>query len=134
MRERPWRVMTTRWLRTYVVYDVLLTMNSKSIIIRTLFYFAFNMMNVMDIFIVWLLTIAYVIGTRLLGNVVTHAICYVKCVLPCRSNFNDCASESTRSGSLTCDELKRINIKLRVFDPGCLLVVRMGNLNELTIS
>jgi len=31
-------------------------------------------------------------------------------------------------------ELKRINIKLRVFDPGRLLVVRMRNLNELTLS
>jgi len=30
--------------------------------------------------------------------------------------------------------LKRINIKLRVFDPGRLLVVRVGNLNELTSS
>jgi len=29
---------------------------------------------------------------------------------------------------------KRINIKLRVFDPGRLLMVRMGNLNELTES
>jgi len=29
-------------------------------------------------------------------------------------------------------ELKRINNKLRVFDPGRLLVVRVGNLNELT--
>jgi len=27
-------------------------------------------------------------------------------------------------------ELKRVNIKLRVFDPGRLLVVRVGNLNE----
>jgi len=30
-------------------------------------------------------------------------------------------------------ELKRIN-KLRVFDPSSLLVVRVGNLNELTTS
>jgi len=29
-------------------------------------------------------------------------------------------------------ELKRINMKLKVFDPGRLLVVRVGNLNELT--
>jgi len=38
---------------------------------------------------------------------------------------------------LTCGKggkLKRINIKLRVFDPGRLLVVRVGNLNELTSS
>jgi len=31
-------------------------------------------------------------------------------------------------------ELKGINIKLRVFDLGRLLVVRVGNLNELTLS
>jgi len=70
----------------------MLTMNSKFVIIRILFYFAFNMMNVMDILVVWLLTIAYVIGMRLLGNVVMHSICYVKCVFPCRSNFADCVS------------------------------------------
>jgi len=45
MREMPWRVMTTRWLRTFIVYDVKLTMNSKFVIIRIIFYFAFNMMN-----------------------------------------------------------------------------------------
>jgi len=36
---------------------------------------------------------------------------------------------------LTCGkggELKRINMKLRVFNLGRLLVVRVGNLNELT--
>ena len=46
-------------------------------------------------------------------------------------------NESTRLGLLTrgeVDELKRINIELRVFDPGRLLVVRVGNLNELTLS
>ena len=46
-------------------------------------------------------------------------------------------NESTRLGLLTRgegDELKRINIELRVFDPGRLLVVRVGNLNELTLS
>jgi len=31
-------------------------------------------------------------------------------------------------------ELKRINHELRVFDPSRLLVVRVGNLNELTTS
>jgi len=31
-------------------------------------------------------------------------------------------------------ELKRINHELAVFDPGCLLLVRVGNLNELTTS
>jgi len=38
---------------------------------------------------------------------------------------------------LTCGkggELKRIKHKLRVFDPGRLLVVRVGNLNELSTS
>ena len=38
---------------------------------------------------------------------------------------------------LTCGkggELKRINHDLGVFDPGRLLVVRVGNLNELTTS
>jgi len=40
-----------------------------------------------------------------------------------------------RPRPLTCGkgaEFKRINIKLRVFNPGRLLVVRVGNLNELT--
>jgi len=130
-------VMTTRQIKTYIVYDVLLIMNSKSVIIRTIFYFAFNMMNIMDIFVLWLLKIAYVIGTRLLDNVVMHAICYVKCVFSYRSNFVDCVNESTRPGPLTHDEgdeLKRIHIKLRVFDPGRLLVVRVRNLNQLTLS
>ena len=42
-----------------------------------------------------------------------------------------------RPRPLTCGkggELKRINIKLMVFDPGRLLVVKVGNLNELTTS
>jgi len=80
MRERPWRVMTTRRLRICIFYDFLLTMNPKSIIIRTIFYLAFNVMNIVDIFVVWLLTIVYVIGTHLLDNIVMYAICYVKCV------------------------------------------------------
>jgi len=45
--------------------------------------------------------------------------------------------KSVRPRPLNCGkggELKRINIKLRVFDPGHLLVVRVGNLNELTSS
>ena len=45
MREMPWRVMTAMRLRTFIVYDVKLTMNYKFVIIRTLFYFAFNMIN-----------------------------------------------------------------------------------------
>jgi len=38
------------------------------------------MMHIMDIFVLWLLTIAYVIGMRLLGNIVMYAICYVLCL------------------------------------------------------
>jgi len=34
-------------------------------------------MHIVDILILWLLTITYMIGTRLYGNVVMHAICYV---------------------------------------------------------
>ena len=45
MRKLLWRVMTTRRRRTFIVYDVKLVMNSKFVIIRTLFYLAFNMMN-----------------------------------------------------------------------------------------
>jgi len=45
--------------------------------------------------------------------------------------------KGVRPRPLTCGkggEPKRINIKLRVFDPGRLLVVRVGNLNKLTSS
>ena len=45
--------------------------------------------------------------------------------------------KGVRPRPLTCGkggELKRIKHKLRVFDPGCLLVVRVGNLNELSTS
>jgi len=45
--------------------------------------------------------------------------------------------KGVRPRLLTCGkggELKRINHELRVFDPGRLLVVRVGNLNELTTS
>jgi len=45
--------------------------------------------------------------------------------------------KGVRPRPLTCGkggELKRINHELRVFDPGRLLVVRVGNLNELTTS
>jgi len=44
--------------------------------------------------------------------------------------------KGVRPRPLTCGkggELKRIN-ELRVFDPGRLLMVRVGNLNELTTS
>jgi len=45
--------------------------------------------------------------------------------------------KGVRPRPLTCDkggELKRIKHELRVFDPGRLLVVRVGNLNELSTS
>jgi len=45
--------------------------------------------------------------------------------------------KSVRPRPLTCGkggEIKRINHELRVFDPGRLLVVRMGNLSELITS
>jgi len=45
--------------------------------------------------------------------------------------------KGVRPRPLTCGkggELKRIKYKLRVFDPGRLLVVRVGNLNELRTS
>jgi len=68
MRERSWRAVTTRRPRIYVVYDVPMSTNSKSVIIRTIFLvtLVFNVMNIMDISIVRLLMIAYVIGTHLL--------------------------------------------------------------------
>jgi len=132
MREMPWRVMIARRLRTFIVYDVKMTMNSKFVIIRTLFYFAFNMMN---------------------------ALCMLCCLFDA-DNLCDSGAlvvwyncewmfdvynvwrmrffiEDIRPRPLTCGkggELKRINIKLRVFDPGRLLVVSVGNLNELTLS
>ena len=45
--------------------------------------------------------------------------------------------KGVRPRPLTCGkgaELKRINHELRVFDPGRLLMVSVGNLNELTTS
>jgi len=45
--------------------------------------------------------------------------------------------KGVRPRPLTCGkggELERIKNELRVFDPGRLLVVRMGNLNELSTS
>jgi len=45
--------------------------------------------------------------------------------------------KGVRPRPLTCGkggELKRVKHKLSVFDPGRLLVVRVGNLNELSIS
>jgi len=65
-------------------------------------------MHIVDIFVVWLLTIAYMIGTRLLENVVMYAICYVKCVFTWRSIIDAC-------------------MLMRVLDQGCLRVVRVMN-------
>ena len=45
MRKLPWRVMIKRRRRTFIFYDLKLVMSSTFVIIRTLFYFAFNMMN-----------------------------------------------------------------------------------------
>ena len=45
--------------------------------------------------------------------------------------------KGVRPRPLTCGkggELKRIKHELRVFDPGRLLMVRVGNLNELSTS
>ena len=47
--------------------------------------------------------------------------------------MNKAQVKGVRPRPLTCGkggELKRIKQKLRVFDPGRLLVVRVGNLNE----
>jgi len=55
-------------------------MNPKSVINRTIFFLFFNVMHIVDIYILWLLTIAYVIGTCLLDNDVMHVICCVICV------------------------------------------------------
>jgi len=69
------------------------------------------------------------------------------CLLSCLSDVDNCDvcyvwqtrlyGKGVRPKPFTCGkggELKRINIKLRVFDSGRLLVVRVGNLNELTSS
>jgi len=82
--------------------------------LRTLFYFAFNVIN---------------------------ALCLLHC-LSDANNFDVCYIWRTRlyiegvwPRPFTCGkvgELKRIYNKLRVFDLGHLLVVKLGNLNELT--
>jgi len=54
-----------------------------------------------------------VIGTCLSDNVVMYAICYVKCVFTWRST---------------------IDAYMRVLDQGRLRVVRVENLNKLTLS
>jgi len=45
MQKQSWRVMITRRRRTFIVYDLKLVTSSTFVIIRTLFYFAFNMIN-----------------------------------------------------------------------------------------
>jgi len=65
-------------------------------------------MHIVDIFVVWLLTIAYVIGTRLLDNVVVYAIYYVKSIFTWRSIIGAC-------------------MLMRVLDQGRLHVVRVMN-------
>jgi len=45
MWKLPSRVMITRWRRTFIFYDLKLVMSTTSVIIRALFYFAFNMIN-----------------------------------------------------------------------------------------
>jgi len=51
MRKLPWRVMITRRRRTFIFYNLKLEFYvcnnpyTMSVIIRTLFYFAFNMIN-----------------------------------------------------------------------------------------
>jgi len=69
------------------------------------------------------------------------------CLLSCLSGVDNCDVcyvwrtrlyiKGVRPRPLTCGkggELKLINMKLRVFDPNRLLVVRVENLNELTSS
>ena len=78
------------------------------------------------------------IGARLLGNVVMDAICYVLCVFTWISIIDVCWSMrvvvSSRLRVVRVMNLKRFKDQLRVFDPGCLLVVRVGNLNDLKIN
>jgi len=45
MQKLSWRVMITRRRRSFIFYDLKLVMSTTSVIIRTLFYFAFNMIN-----------------------------------------------------------------------------------------
>jgi len=45
MWKLPWRVMITMRRRTSIFYDLKLIMSTMFVIIRTLFYFIFNMIN-----------------------------------------------------------------------------------------
>jgi len=79
---------------------------------------------------VWLLAIVYVIGTRLLKDVVMYSVCYFVCHFTWMSIIDVCrvirvrlcvcyVSYSTRPGLLTCGkgwELKRLKV-----DKGCLI-------------
>jgi len=124
--------MATRRLRTFIVYDVKLVMNSMFLIIRTLFYFAFNMMNA-------LCMLCCLFDADNLCDSGSLVVWY-----NCEWVFDVCDVwrmrffiKGIRARPFTCGKrgkLKRINIKLMVFDRGCLLVVRVEYLNELTLS
>jgi len=68
-------------------------------------------MHIVDIFILWLLTIACMIETRLFGNVVMHVIRYVLCLFTWISIIDVCWL-------------------MGVVDPDRLLVVRVENLKR----
>jgi len=81
-------------------------MNPKSVKTRTIFLIAFNVMYIVDIFVSWLLAITYVIGARLLDNVVMYAI-------------------------FTWMNILDVCWLMIVLDSGRLLMVRVGNLIDL---
>jgi len=87
-------------------------MNPKSVITLTIFFIAFNVIYIVDIFVLWLLAITYVIRARLLDNVVMYAIFYVLCLFTWMNIIDVCWL-------------------MRVLDTGRLLVVRVGNLIDL---
>jgi len=47
-------------------------------------------MHIVDIFVWWLLTIVYVIGTRLLNEVVMCVVCYFICLFTWMSIIDVC--------------------------------------------
>ena len=71
---------------------------------------------------------------------VLYVIVYAGCLKICNLCYiwrNRLYVKGVRPRPLTCGkggELKQINHELRVFDPGRLLMVRVGNLNKLTTS
>jgi len=72
-------------------------------------------MHIVDIFVLWLLTMVYVIGTHLFNDVVMYAVCYVICLFTWMSIIDICWL-------------------MRVLDPGRLHVVRVMNLNDFKLS